>query len=164
MAAQTNAATTTPNPLRGPMRGLTLQQAADHVVTTDPTFALSEATIRGVTYPVFANTPKTVPEMMLAVREVHGDGTDDYVVFNHERMTFDGFTGTVHHMAAALRDKCGVARGTRVGIAMRNLPEMLVLMMAVSSAGGVIVFLNGWWTTEELDYALRDSEAQLVFA
>ncbi|MEL6735183.1 MAG: class I adenylate-forming enzyme family protein, partial [Pseudomonadota bacterium] len=72
--------------------------------------------------------------------------------------------GTVHHMAAALRDKCGVTKGTRVGIAMRNLPEMLVLMMAVSSAGGVIVFLNGWWTTEELDYALRDSEAQLVFA
>ncbi|MEM9678110.1 MAG: class I adenylate-forming enzyme family protein, partial [Pseudomonadota bacterium] len=123
-----------------------------------------EATIRGVTYPVFANTPKTVPEMMLAVRDVHGNGADDYIVFNDERLTFDGFAGTVHHMAAALRDKCGVTKGTRVGIAMRNLPEMLVLMMAVSSAGGVIVFLNGWWTTEELDYALRDSEAQLVFA
>jgi len=38
------------------------------------------------------------------------------------------------------------------------------LMMAITSIGAVVVFLNAWWTTDELDYALSDSGASLVFA
>jgi len=147
-----------------PLRGLTLQEAADHVVSTNPLFAVTEETVRGVRYPIFANIPQTVPHMLRTVRAEHGNGADDYVVFNDERMTFDEFNTAVDHIAAALRDRCGVVPGTRVALAMRNLPEMLVLMLAIGSAGGVVVFLNGWWTTEELDYALKDSEATLVFA
>ena len=44
---------------------------------------------------------------------------------------------------------------------MRNLPEMLILMMGIAAAGGVLVFLNAWWTSKELTYALVDSGAEL---
>jgi len=30
--------------------------------------------------------------------------------------------------------------------------------------GGVVVFVNAWWTTPELEYALKDSGARVVFA
>ncbi len=35
---------------------------------------------------------------------------------------------------------------SRVGIAMRNLPEFIVSYIAVVSIGGVAVLLNAWWT------------------
>ncbi|MEL6946308.1 MAG: AMP-binding protein [Pseudomonadota bacterium] len=155
---------TATNDHQTPLRGLSLEDAAAHLVKKDPQFALGEATIRGVTYPVFTNAPKTVPDLLKHVRAAHGDGADDYLVFGDERWTFDEFSKAVGTLAAALQSQFSVQPGTRVALAMRNLPEMLILMMAVSAAGGVIVFLNGWWTTEELDYALKDSDAKLVLA
>ena len=47
---------------------------------------------------------------------------------------------------------------------MRNYPEFLILVMAISALGAKVVFLNAWWTTKELKYALEDSSARLVFA
>lgn len=34
--------------------------------------------------------------------------------------------------------------------------------MAIASLGGIIVFLNSWWTTQELEYGFTDSNAKLV--
>lgn len=67
-------------------------------------------------------------------------------------------------MAFILKHQMGVVKGTRVAIAMKNSPEYLILILAISSLGAVTVFLNAWWTTEELDYALSDSGARTVFA
>ena len=39
----------------------------------------------------------------------------------------------------------GIAKGDRVGIAMRNCPSWIVAYMAVLKAGGVATLLNGWW-------------------
>ncbi|MDU9003263.1 class I adenylate-forming enzyme family protein [Sedimentitalea todarodis] len=36
--------------------------------------------------------------------------------------------------------------------------------IAIASLGGVTVFQNAWWTTEELKYVFEDSRAPLVFA
>jgi acyl-CoA synthetase (AMP-forming)/AMP-acid ligase II len=102
--------------------------------------------------------------MLRNAREVHGDGADDYLVYNDERWSFDKFCAETNRMAHVLRDSLNIKKGDRVGVAMRNFPEILFLMMAIPAAGGVVVFLNGWWTTDELDYALEDSGAKLVFA
>jgi acyl-CoA synthetase (AMP-forming)/AMP-acid ligase II len=58
----------------------------------------------------------------------------------------------------------GITSGDRVAIAMRNLPELMTLVLGISATGATVVFVNAWWTTPELDYALRDSGAKLVFA
>ena len=70
----------------------------------------------------------------------------------------------VDALAAALVHRFGVAKGDRVAIAMRNLPEWIVAFGAALSVGAVSVSLNAWWTEEELDYALNDSGPRVVVA
>ena len=51
-----------------------------------------------------------------------------------------------------------------MAIAMRNYPEYLIILMAVASIGGIVVFVNAWWTTEEMEYGFDDSTAKVCFA
>ncbi|MEP4196190.1 MAG: class I adenylate-forming enzyme family protein [Aliishimia sp.] len=146
------------------MTAMTLQQAVEHVTTTNPTFAMTTATIRGVEFRVFENIPQTVGSLLRASWAPMGEGAAEYLVFDDERWTFSEFCDDVKAMAHVLQHDLGVNQGDRVAIAMRNYPELMVLMMAITSVGAVIVFVNAWWTTEELDYALRDSAPSLVFA
>ena len=53
------------------MSGMTLAEAADHITSTDPLFAVGEAEIRGVTLPVFTNIPRSLRELQQYGREDH---------------------------------------------------------------------------------------------
>ncbi len=146
------------------MTAMTMEEAIRHTVQTNPTFEVVETDIRGVTYRTFKNIPGTVAALMLAGRAQHDGGAAEFLVYQDERWTYDEFCAQVHRMSHALRDTLGVEKGDRIGIAMRNYPELLMLTLAIASAGAVVVFINAWWTTEELDYALQDSGAKTVFA
>ena len=143
---------------------MTPEEAVRHVIATDPLFEVRETVVRGVTVKAFTNIPPTVPALLPAGWERQGNGTLDYLAFQNERYTYAEFTASVYRMAHAMQDELGLTKGDKVAIAMRNYPELLMLVLAVSSFGGVVVFLNAWWTTEELDYALRDSGARVIFA
>lgn len=145
-------------------RPMTFEQAVRHVEKHDPMFQTTTVTVRGITYKAFRNSPRNLPEMMRSNREKHGNGAADYLVYADERWTYDEFCDDVDRMARVLRDRFGLSKGSRVAIAMRNYPEYLVMMLAISSIGGVVVLLNAWWTTEEFEYALQDSEARLIVA
>lgn len=146
------------------MTAMTYDEAAAHLTTTDPRFELAKANIRGVDFTVYKNAPGDVVTMMRASREAQQNGAAEYLVFENERWTYDEFMADIDRLAHILGNQFGVRRGTRVALAMRNCPELLLGMMAIASLGGVVVFLNGWWTAEELDYALQDSAAKLVLA
>ncbi|THH36723.1 long-chain fatty acid--CoA ligase [Aliishimia ponticola] len=143
---------------------LTLEEAVAKVTSDEPAFALTEAEIRGVTYKVFKNAPPHLRALMEASRASMDNGAAEYLVFEGRRWTYDAFRAEVYRLAHALETKLGVTRGTRVALAMHNCPELLFGMMAITSLGGVVTFLNAWWTTEELGYALEDSGAQIVLA
>ncbi|MAC80727.1 MAG: long-chain fatty acid--CoA ligase [Rhodobacteraceae bacterium] len=138
-------------------------EAAAHLIDTNPAFAITTTEIRGVTCRIFANVPETLRDLLDHARAAHDDGNADYLVYKDERLTFDGFCAEVRATARALQDR-GIGHGDRVAIAMRNYPELLILFLATASIGGVAVFINAWWTEEELDYALRDSRPKVVFA
>ena len=146
------------------MTALTLDEAIAHVTTNDPTFALGTADIRGVSYTVFQNIPPHVRAMAQASRERQGNGAADYLVFGDERWSYDEFCFEANRLAHAMRDQLGVTKGTPVAIAMRNCPELMMLTLAIASLGAVTVFLNAWWTSQELDYAVKDSGARVIFA
>ncbi|MEP5152014.1 class I adenylate-forming enzyme family protein, partial [Planktotalea sp.] len=146
------------------MSAMTPAEAVEHVVTTNPTFAVHEVDVRGVTFKAFKNIPGTVPGLLTAGWAQHGEGTLEYLAYESDSYTYAEFTQSVNQLAHAMRDELGLGQGDRVAIAMRNYPELLMLVLAISSMGGVVVFLNAWWTTKELDYALRDSGAKVVFA
>jgi acyl-CoA synthetase (AMP-forming)/AMP-acid ligase II len=146
------------------MAGLSFQQAAAHVVATQPLFEVTQTEIRGIRYKVFKNIPPSVPALLHAALPAHEDGAAEYLVYGDERLSYGAFCTQVYRLAYALRHDYGLKPGQRVAIAMRNYPELLMLIMAISAAGGVVVFLNAWWTGPELAYALSDSQPTLVFA
>jgi steroid-24-oyl-CoA synthetase len=142
---------------------MTLDQAVHHLTTTNPSFAVTEAEIRGVTYRVFANVPANLRALMQASREAQGNGAAEYLVFGSERWTYDEFCHETNRMAHVLEHDLKVRPGDKVAIAMGNCPELAILMLAIASIGGVVVFLNAWWTSEELGYALDDAGARVGF-
>lgn len=143
---------------------LPLDEAIRRVTAENPIFETTEAEIRGVTYRVFRNVPPHLRALLQASREAQDNGAAEYLVFQDTRWSFDEFCARSNRLAQALQARFGIGKGDRVAIAMRNCPELLLLMTAVASIGGVAVFLNAWWTSEELDYALEDTGVELVFA
>ena len=89
-----------------------------------------------------------------------GDAT--FLVYEDEQWAFDRVVAAYDALGAALVETYGVAKGDRVAIAMRNLPEWVVAFAAITSVGGVAVSLNAWWTGAELEYGLVDSGAKVM--
>ena len=54
----------------------------------------------------------------------------------------------------------GIAKGDRVGIAMRNCPAWVVSYMAIVKAGGVATLLNGWWESARDGACARPDRAR----
>ncbi len=145
---------------------MTLAEATAHVTSTDPRFALTRATIRGVDLPVFANAPAHLRDVLKVGEEARAALPDggDYIVYEDERISYAAWIAETNRIAHALTETLGVRPGDRIAIAMRNYPEYLTLMMAIASVGAVVVMVNAWWTADELRYGFEDSEAKLVFA
>ena len=124
--------------------------------------AVGEATIRGVTYPVFAAAPPSMREYLAHFYTTHG--AREFTVYGQERQTFAETYAAGVRLAAALQARHGIAKGDRVAIAMRNYPEWIVAFTAVLHLGAVAVPMNAWWQADELAYGLSDSGARLVIA
>ena len=146
------------------MRLTQINNAVAELISTNEMFAVETASIRGVNYPVFKNAPQNLCEMLLRGFSLHGDGKAEYLVYQSERWSYDAFCKDIKKTAWHLQNEFSVKKGTSIAIAMRNYPEFLILVMAISALGAKVVFLNAWWTTKELKYALEDSSASLVFA
>jgi acyl-CoA synthetase (AMP-forming)/AMP-acid ligase II len=138
----------------------TAADAVAHIVTNEEMFALEETDIRGIRYKTFKNVPAHLGEIM-ALTAQYDDL--DFLVFENERYTYAQFREHTYRLAQALIHKLGIQKGDRVAIAMRNYPEYLMLMMAITSVGGVVVFMNSWWTTDEMEYGFTDSQAKVAF-
>ena len=146
------------------MTAVTLDAAVRRVTVENPIFETHETMIRGTRYRAFRNTPPHIRALMQASRPAQGNGAAEYLVFGDERWSYDDFCSDSNRLAWQIQDRFGISKGDHVAVAMRNCPELLLLITAISSIGGVVVFLNAWWTTEELDYALEDTGVRLVFA
>src|SRR3990170_6698098 len=111
---------------------------------------------------IVGNFPATVPGLFRAFCELYADGRDALVA-GEERLTFPDLDRISEQLALALAGR-GIAKGDRVGIAMRNCPSWIVAYMAVLKAGGVATLLNGWWLSHELEHALALVEPRLTIA
>lgn len=136
-------------------------ELSEQMVANDPRFAVTTKEIRGTTLKVFKNTPPSLREYF-AQAEAHADA--DFLVYEDERYSFADTMQRAATLAHIVTNDYGVKKGDRVAIAMRNYPEWIFSFIALTSVGIVAVPMNGWWTTEELDYGLEDSGAKLIIA
>lgn len=124
-------------------------------------FELEDISLDGRIYKTFKHAPKTLIEVLNNSR---GHGAIDFMVYEGRRYSFDRFYAEVDAMAAVLQSRYGIVKGDRVAIAMRNNPEWAISYAAITYVGAIVVPINSWGKTEELQYAVTDSRAKLLVA
>jgi long-chain acyl-CoA synthetase len=122
-------------------------------------FEIVEEEVEGHPLRVFKNAPPTVRGLW-DLSAAHGDAT--YLVYEDERISYTDAHLAVSSLADWLVEECGVVKGDRVAIGMRNYPEWALSFWAAAAIGAVAVPLNAWWTGPELDYAVRDSGCRVL--
>ena len=114
--------------------------------------------IDGVLTRTWKNCPATLRDLVTNGRAF---AARDFLVYEDDRATFEGFHRAVAALAETLAAD-GVGRGDRVALVMRNLPEWPVAFFAAVSLGAIVTPLNAWWTGAELQYGLADSGARIA--
>src|ERR1700722_20261235 len=141
------------------MSTMTVAEADAQLTAPGQMFEMDEVEIRGVPTKVWKNCPATLADILTLSRG-HADKT--FIVYEDRRITFEEHFRSCAHFAHLLRDRFGVREGDRVAIAMRNLPEWSVAFWGASAAGAVVVPLNAWWTSTELDAVLEDAQPKVL--
>jgi len=138
----------------------TFWEACDEVCAPGTRFEISEVDVLGVPTKVFAGTPPNMRYLFAAAAA----RTDDFIVFEDERWPMPRVLELVGQIGHALVHDLGVTNGDRVAIAMRNYPEWIAAFAAITSVGAVAVPMNAWWQTDEMVFALDDSDSRVVIA
>ncbi len=119
---------------------------------------IAEETIRGVQLKVWKNQPPTL-RAVAELAKTHGDKV--FLVYEDERVTFEAFHRAVAAFGRELQAQ-GVAKGDRVAVIMRNVPEWAVAFYGAAAIGAIVTPLNAWWTGPELEYGLTDSGTKVA--
>ena len=128
-------------------------------------FELEEAEAFGAPVRMFANRARSLRDLLLRAREFNDL---EYMVFRdgdlERRYTFGEHERLVASASAALAERFGIGPGDRVAILAANCPEWVISFWATVSSGAICVGLNGWWTEDEIRYAVGHSRPKLVIA
>jgi len=80
-----------------------------------------------------------------------------------EKITYREILQIVDRLAGFLTEK-GVKEGDRVALFLRNSPEFIYMIFAVSKLGAILVPVNTFLKEEELSYILEDSGSSVLVA
>ena len=139
---------------------MTYEEACAAVCAPGTMFEITEADVRGVSTKVFAAAPPNITALfqLAAARE------GEFIIYEDERWTMPQVLDLAARIGHALVNEWQIAKGDRVALAMRNYPEWIAAYAAIVSVGAVAVPLNAWWQSEELAFAIEDSDSRLVLA
>ena len=137
---------------------LSLPEAIAQATAPGQLFEVTTRTRDELSRRVFKNSPATLRDIFDGARGVK----ETFLDYEGEEWSFDDVMRGVDEFADALVTHFKVARGDRVGIAMRNVPEWIVAFAATVSVGAIVVSLNAWWTAEELDFAIDDADVKVL--
>ncbi|KAI9026074.1 AMP-dependent synthetase and ligase [Hyaloraphidium curvatum] len=118
---------------------------------------------------VFKNAPPNIRALWESSKQW---GDKDYIVYAEmgkpdQRITYNEghrITGLVGHaLLDGFQGKAKVAKGDRVAICMRNLPEWAHVFWATVSVGAIAACINAWLTGPEMTYCIELAECKIVF-
>ena len=135
---------------------------AYHILTAPGmTYEMRTLPIRGRPTRVYVNAP---PDLRAVLEAGRAFGGREFIIYQDERLSFEAHYRAVSALAHVLADRYGVAKGDRIAIALRNLPEWSIAFWAGIAMGAVVVPLNGWGTGDDLAYGVTDSGTKVVIA
>jgi len=88
----------------------------------------------------------------------------DALVYNDRkiRLTYSEFKDRVDKLAKSLM-ALGIKRGDHIAVWAYNVPEWVLLQFASAKIGGVLVTVNTYYKSHELEYLLKQSDATTLF-
>ena len=107
----------------------------------------------------YKHAPKTAVEILNNAR---GHGEQEFLIYEGQRYSYNRLFKEADALAAQLQDDYEIEKGDRVAIAMRNNVQWMISYTAATLAGAVVVPINSWGKTEELEYAISDCSASLL--
>lgn len=137
---------------------LSITEATAQMTAPGQIFETERTVVNGVEMFVWKHAPVNLRHV-LDLSLAHGPR--DFLVYEGRRWTFDEHYRAAATFATRLTE-LGVAKGDRIAIVARNLPEWVVAFWGAIAAGAVAVPLNAWWTGEELSYGLSDSGTRVA--
>jgi long-chain acyl-CoA synthetase len=141
------------------MSPLSRSDAIAHATAPGQAHELVDQVIDGRALRVFARAPRSLRAMF----EEAATGLP-FLAYQDERYTFAESWAEAARIGHVLVHRCGVKKGDRVAISMRNYPEWIFAFTAVLSVGAVAVAMNAHWQAEDMAYALTDSGAVVLLA
>jgi long-chain acyl-CoA synthetase len=84
-----------------------------------------------------------------------------FLVCDNEKRTFEGFYERVLKLGAGL-DRLGIKKGDKVALLLHNSIAFIETYFAVVSRGAVIVPLNTFLKTEEIEYIMNDCRVKAL--
>ena len=137
---------------------LSLAQATAQMTAPGQMFETAREVVNGIEMTVWKHAPANLRQILdLSLNHA----SDDFLVYEGQRFTFEQHYRVAATLARRLGE-IGVAKGDRVAIAARNLPQWVSSFWAAMITGAVVVPLNAWWTSDELSYGLSDSGSTVV--
>lgn len=135
-------------------------QVIEQLTQAGAPFETQAQTINDVEYTVYSQAPQNLREFY-EIAASYGDR--ECLIYEGERWTFQKMMQQAASFGHQLIEQYGVKPGDRVAIAMRNYPEWMSSFMAVTAIGAVVVPVNSWGKARELEFALNDAGARVVF-
>lgn len=88
----------------------------------------------------------------------------DALVYNEQgiRLTYGEFKDKVDKLAKSLM-ALGIKRGDHIAVWAYNVPEWVLLQFASAKIGSVLVTVNTYYKSHELEYLLKQSDATTLF-
>ncbi len=129
------------------------------LLADDGPFAVVAEEVLGVACPVFRDR---LPHLRQLLESSRGFGDAEYMVYEDRRITFADHHARCASLAVALAERFGVGKGDRVAILAANRPEWVMTWWATVSLGAIPVAMNGWWVSDEIRFALEDSEPKVL--
>ena len=124
-------------------------------------FAVVEELVLGEPVTVFERRPPNVRTVLVDAAERHPDR--DHLVFEDRTLSYAATLASVARVAALL-ERHGVTKGSRVAIAAANHAPYPIAWWATLSLGAVVAGLNGWWTADELAHGIELSAPTVLLA
>jgi long-chain acyl-CoA synthetase len=138
---------------------MTRAEAIAELTAPGQPYALEAIVASGAPVRAFVNAPRNLGQLFAETRS-----DKPFIVYDSERWTYDQAWRDAARIAHVLVTHCGVQKGDRVAISMRNFPEWILAFTAVTSIGAVAVAMNALWQPEEMEYGLKDCGAKVFFA
>ena len=122
-------------------------------------FEVEDLSLDGLSYCAYKHAPKTAIEILNNARN-HGEL--EFLVYDGKRFTYNRLFQAVDALASQLQSEFKINKGDRVAIAMRNNVEWMISYSAATLIGAIVVPINSWGKSEELEYAITDCGAKLL--